>query len=684
MNPGKKVSAFAVFKAKKAPSEVSQHETSLLSITSMPALSENLKHGKSKEKLSTSFQLEKPQSKKSKEKERKKLEKKFKKLQNGMPTRGSYLPDTAINSPLADLSSAFGSQVSLRSGKKDKLPPKPPKPPKPKSLQAKLKSPKSPKSQETTSPKFKSPKSKVSDGKVVSPKGKHSLEENLVSEVKGEQPSKRRKVSHATLPEAEKQTPVTPFKQPPAAAAASKDLPYMYDSTVEATRLFDCLIHPVKPKKFFSELWEKKPLLVKRHMPCYNDGWFSTEELDKILRKENIIFGKNIDVTTYSNGKRETHNPPGRAYAPIVWDYFQNGCSVRLLNPQTYSHNVWKFLSVLQEYFGCMVGANIYLTPAGSQGFAPHWDDIEAFVLQLEGKKHWRLYSPRNDGEVLARYSSGNFTSADVGEPILDVMLEPGDLLYFPRGVIHQADTPTDSHSLHVTVSTFQQNSWGDLMEQIVPTALQLAIEEDLEFRKGLPRDYLSYMGVVNQDSDNPERKAFLRKIEQLMTKLLSYAPVDAACDQMGKKCVHDSLPPVLTKAEEMCSIHGNGERWDTKLNTVRGAVELEPDTPIKIIRKGVLRLVGEEDQVRIYYTLENARLYHDTEPKFFEISADAAPAVEHLIFAYPDFVTVDSLPMKTLPEKTEIANALYEKGLLMTDEPMQAVDDSSSEDEDI
>ena len=35
------------------------------------------------------------------------------------------------------------------------------------------------------------------------------------------------------------------------------------------------------------------------------------------------------------------------------------------------------------------------LTPPGTQGFAPHWDDIEAFVIQLEGKKHWRVYEPR-------------------------------------------------------------------------------------------------------------------------------------------------------------------------------------------------------------------------------------------------------------------------------------------------
>ncbi len=30
-----------------------------------------------------------------------------------------------------------------------------------------------------------------------------------------------------------------------------------------------------------------------------------------------------------------------------------------------------------------MVGSNVYFTPSGHQGFAPHWDDIEAFLLQV-------------------------------------------------------------------------------------------------------------------------------------------------------------------------------------------------------------------------------------------------------------------------------------------------------------
>lgn len=32
----------------------------------------------------------------------------------------------------------------------------------------------------------------------------------------------------------------------------------------------------------------------------------------------------------------------------------------------------------------------------------------------------------------------GNLSEKEIGNPILDVVLEPGDLLYFPRGTIHQ------------------------------------------------------------------------------------------------------------------------------------------------------------------------------------------------------------------------------------------------------
>jgi len=59
-------------------------------------------------------------------------------------------------------------------------------------------------------------------------------------------------------------------------------------------------------------------------------------------------------------------------------------CSVRILHPQRWVEPVYKLLSMLEDELRSPVGCNAYLTPPSSQGFAPHWDDIDAFVLQVE------------------------------------------------------------------------------------------------------------------------------------------------------------------------------------------------------------------------------------------------------------------------------------------------------------
>lgn len=81
----------------------------------------------------------------------------------------------------------------------------------------------------------------------------------------------------------------------------------------------------------------------------------STPMLDKILRESYILFTKNIDITSYENGVRETHNPIGRAVPTVVWDYYMNGCSVRMLNPQTYIPKLHSlngiYFSEINNYF---------------------------------------------------------------------------------------------------------------------------------------------------------------------------------------------------------------------------------------------------------------------------------------------------------------------------------------------
>ena len=65
-------------------------------------------------------------------------------------------------------------------------------------------------------------------------------------------------------------------------------------------------------------------------------------------------------------------------------------------------------------------------------------DDIDALILQTEGCKRWRLYAPESPDDLLPQTSSPDLTPVDLGEPFLDTVLRRGDLLYMPRGCIHQ------------------------------------------------------------------------------------------------------------------------------------------------------------------------------------------------------------------------------------------------------
>jgi len=435
---------------------------------------------------------------------------------------------------------------------------------------------------------------------------------------------------------------------------------------------FEWMIAPTKVSDFYKDYWEKKPLHIKRSDSTYYKTVFSTKAFDKILRDQRVLYGKNLDVTSY-DGKRETHNPEGRVFPAVLWDFYNNGCSIRMLNPQTFHNGVWRLCSTLQDHFQNMVGANVYLTPPGTQGFAPHWDDVEVFMLQLEGKKHWKIYSPRNKEETLPRFSSANLEQDEVGTPIIEVDLEPGDMIYMPRGTIHQGNCLSEEHSLHITISTYQMNSWTDLLEKLLPAALTAASQEDLQFRQGLPRDFLLNMGVAQEDKTSSAREKFMEKVKKLMTKLIDYAPVDAACDQLGKKLMGDLLPPALELSEKARTVMGDGEKWNSSKNTVVNRVEIDPDTNIRLIRSTAVRLVTEEDSVLVYFSTENTREYQEVGEQSLEVGSDLAPAVEHLVTTYPAWVKVEDLPLEELEDRMKVAGDLWERGVLMTSDPLEA-----------
>lgn len=384
---------------------------------------------------------------------------------------------------------------------------------------------------------------------------------------------------------------------------------------------------------------------------------FSKDEIDRILKEHTLEYGADIDLTKYVDKTRHTLNPDGAATAKQVWKHFEDGCSVRLLCPQKFSDGIWKMLSILEGEWGCMAGSNTYLTPKGTQGFAPHYDDIEAFLLQVEGTKHWKVYAPLDEASTLPRLSSGNFKPEEIGKPMLEVDLDEGDLLYFPRGFIHQARSSKDKHSLHVTVSTGQQNTIGNFLEVLLPEAIAGAINSNVSLRRSLPRDYLDYMGVMHSDQEGDARRQdFSEQIKKALKVIMSdsMGMLDAAADQMAKNFLVDRLPPCLEDEEENCT------------NDNSPLLKINVNTQLKLIRHNIVRLVIEDGKAVVYHCRENSRQHHEIPISPLEFEVDDAESIEFILQSYPDFFRVGDLPHEDPADQIELAKALYKEGILM------------------
>ncbi|KAH8059546.1 histone demethylase [Aureococcus anophagefferens] len=101
---------------------------------------------------------------------------------------------------------------------------------------------------------------------------------------------------------------------------------------------------------------------------------------------------------------------------------------------------------------GCSV--NLYATPPGAQALDAHYDDHCVFVVQLRGRKRWRLYGPALECPTLHEATLPPPPELLRRGADHAVTLSPGDASYVPRGVYHAATACEDagSDSAHVTV----------------------------------------------------------------------------------------------------------------------------------------------------------------------------------------------------------------------------------------
>ena len=157
--------------------------------------------------------------------------------------------------------------------------------------------------------------------------------------------------------------------------------------------------------------------------------------------------------------------PDGRVDLPRLLRRFDAGASLVASQFHETHPPLGRFCRGLEKLFlhGCQT--NIYLTPPKAQGFRSHFDTHDVMVLQVSGRKRWRVW----DGQRMenpTRRTPWPGSMPPEGEPNI-VMLEPGDALYIPRGVMHDASTEPGAPSLHITVGLLEP-SWAQALRMLV------------------------------------------------------------------------------------------------------------------------------------------------------------------------------------------------------------------------
>ncbi|HZC70035.1 MAG TPA: cupin domain-containing protein [Jatrophihabitans sp.] len=185
-------------------------------------------------------------------------------------------------------------------------------------------------------------------------------------------------------------------------------------------------------------------------------------------------------------------------------------------------HRTWpplvEFGSNLAGELGHPVQINAYVTPAENQGFAPHYDVHDVFVLQVAGHKRWTIHPPVVDAPLDNQpwEKFRDQVNARAAEPaLIDAVLERGDALYLPRGTIHSARAQGEI-SIHLTVGVHPITRY-----QLVRHLMELA-QGDPQLRESLP---------VGVDLADPAvlSAELATTLDELRDRLTSIAAADVA-----------------------------------------------------------------------------------------------------------------------------------------------------------
>jgi ribosomal protein L16 Arg81 hydroxylase len=294
------------------------------------------------------------------------------------------------------------------------------------------------------------------------------------------------------------------------------------------------VLHPTDSQTFLREHWDGTPLVIQGRDPAIYNGILSLDDLDRLLTTSGL---RHPTFRLVKQGD-ELHRP-SYTVGPIEWgtgavDGFigleqvraemKQGATLVLEAVQRLWGPIAQLSRLFEQHFHCPAPVNLYCTPPGAQGFQPHFDVQNVFVLQLHGTKRWQVYTPHIERPVLAQAHHG---AVPPGELLHEITLQPGDLLYLPRGYVHCAQT-TDQLSVHVSVSLLP-TTWADLFTELVQ-----GLHHDDLFRQAIS---LQPEGPADADASMGEQ------FSHRMDAFAQGSDLEDALDAMGRRFVASRLP---------------------------------------------------------------------------------------------------------------------------------------------
>lgn len=288
------------------------------------------------------------------------------------------------------------------------------------------------------------------------------------------------------------------------------------------TYSFHKLIAPISAETFYREYWEKKPLIIRREQREYYTDLLTLREFDRAITSSSLFHPKCFIANAARQvGAEEYTYADGGVDIARLYQQFADGGTIVFNQLEHLLPPLAQLCRSLERETSTRFQCNIYCTPAKAQGFPTHYDSHDVFVLQVHGTKHWILYNTAVElpfkGQPFRRDESPR------GEKTAEFDLHPGDMLYVPRGVMHDAQT-LEGETLHITLGALA-TSWTELLlEAVAKVSLG-----DPDFRRTLP------IGYARTGFDRAESRAFFKS---LMERVVERADFDAALDHFADDMV--------------------------------------------------------------------------------------------------------------------------------------------------